>query len=126
MFDSIRKTKSSELISNENKENCSLPVVTSLSSNIHDKNLTNETLHLNIPDQSLLIYDLNESTTRDLSIITHSPHKVCIIVTNEMHCMSARHACIEREKENRRFLIKNDYDFDQLSDTHHDIHLLDD
>lgn len=90
----IRKTKSSELAPNENKENCSLPVTSS--SNTREKTLTNENLRLDITehhssDKSLLIYDLNESTARDLSIITHSPHKVGI-VTNEMHCMSTRQA----------------------------------
>lgn len=78
------KTKSSELAPNENKENCSLPVTSS--SNTREKTLTNENLHLDITehhssDKSLLIYDLNESTARDLSIITHSPHKTCLTQT---------------------------------------------
>ena len=80
----LRKTKkTSELSPNENKENYSLPVT---SPSTHDKNLTDDKVHLDISehhssDKSLLISDLNESTTRDLSTITHSPQKVKDIVT---------------------------------------------
>lgn len=122
----LRKTKHSELTPNENKENYSLPVTSSPSPSTHDKTLTDDKVHLDITehhssDKSLLIYDLNESTTRDLSTITHSPQKVKDIVTIT-RCIACRRDT--HSLSSFSFLIKNDYDFDQLSDNHHDIHLL--
>ncbi|CAF1098437.1 unnamed protein product [Rotaria sordida] len=87
MFSFLRKTKIKKIepIINENKENnaydYSLSVVSPIT---HDTNLTNDNIHVdvtqNTSDKSLILYDSNEASPRDLSSSSH-PHKSCLTHT---------------------------------------------
>ncbi|CAF4168976.1 unnamed protein product [Rotaria sp. Silwood2] len=79
------KTKKSEPIINENKENNDYDYSLSIVSPItHDTNLTNDNIHVDVTqnpsDKSLILYDSNEASPRDLSSSSH-PHKSCLTHT---------------------------------------------
>lgn len=104
-----RKSKKSAAIVNENKENYSSPITSSIT---HDKNLTNDKIHIDITenpsDKSLHTYDSNKSSPRDLSSLSSPPppsHQVRkpSIVPNKIYRVSARHTA------KKNFLIMNDY-----------------
>ncbi len=103
-----RKNKKSEAIVNENKENYSSPITSSIT---HDKNLTNDKIHIDISenpsDKSLLTYDSTKSSPRELSSLSSPPHQVSkrSIVLNKTYRVSARHTAMKFSF----FLIMNDY-----------------
>lgn len=76
----FRKIKKPQPIVNENKENnaydFSLSVVSPIT---HDKNLTNDKIHVDVTqnsyDKSMILYDSNEASPRDLSS-SSQPYKV--------------------------------------------------